>query len=578
MNGIPLPQVSIKWFSPLHETFRTRLSVYEHAKYLCQQEVLLDRHLHGYYANGTKMTMETSYNTIIKVPTRALTFKVGKIRFERDGLWIVGQEQSWQQQRLEEDFAVSGKVDVANSDDMLRHHHEEATTKDSTIRNLMSMATLTAKGMGKASTVPNHITNFREEMGINTKKNVVDDVIMVDATSPTVAASPATVIINTNHADVTKTTGYVTPSPPPSDHPSDNDDDDSKNGTIEATTILTTTITNDSIPRSNKKRIGTKQPITTTKLTTPTLLFPSLSGVTARTTSQTNKDKSKNNNKKMKQDSVSGMSFFKPNYQSYCLNAEQIQLCYTAGIEHYDQIIRTVTARGLTQELADGFDLLRERGKGRFDMELPIFDHDPRFQFLTCMKQAPWMPIVRQILGKDVVLIHKGMFLAMPGCDKQDYHQDGLHLNKLYQKPCHAINVFIPLVDMTSRQIGPTEFCLGSHILGQEAFREEFLCTPLVPAGCPIIFDYRLGHRGLANGSKNCRPIVYCTYAPAHQHKEFRDSMNFSRKRYHKIGNLVDIAPNRYERAQKRQRTIEDQLFEQAIQASTTKMLMKKDP
>ena len=189
-------------------------------------------------------------------------------------------------------------------------------------------------------------------------------------------------------------------------------------------------------------------------------------------------------------------------------------------------------------------------------MELPAFD-GPEFSFITNLKKTPWMPVVRQILGKDVVLIHKGIFLSLPGAETQSYHQDGLHLTTQYQKPCHAINVFVPLIDLQMKS-GPTEFCLGTHILGQEDYDEAFLETPLVKAGTPVIFDYRLGHKGLANTSDSCRPILYCTYAAAVDGKEFRDSINFSRKRYHKLGEMVTKAPSREERAQKRQRILED--------------------
>lgn len=197
--------------------------------------------------------------------------------------------------------------------------------------------------------------------------------------------------------------------------------------------------------------------------------------------------------------------------------------------------------------------MLRERGHGRFDMELPAFE-ESKFSFLNDTRKSPWMPLVRAVLGKDVVLIHKGMFLSMPGAERQSYHQDGPHLTTAYQKPCHAINVFIPLVDLSLAN-GPTEFCLGSHILGNDALDEQFCETPTVAAGTPILFDYRLGHRGLANTSADCRPIVYCTYAASANGKEFRDSVNFSRKRYHRIGDLVEKGMSRDERARKRMRS-----------------------
>jgi hypothetical protein len=248
-----------------------------------------------------------------------------------------------------------------------------------------------------------------------------------------------------------------------------------------------------------------------------------------------------------------------PTSTHWRLDQEQVRLCYNAGTDHFNSVMVTVKARDLERELQDGFDLLRERGRGRYDMELPALD-TPAFRFLTVGK-APWMPVVREILGKDVALIHKGMFLSLPGAEPQEYHQDGPHLNTQYQKPCHAVNVFVPLVDLSMRS-GPTEFCLGSHILGQEEYDKEFLETPLVPAGTPIIFDYRLGHLGLGNSSDACRPILYCTYAAAADGKEFRDSVNFSRKRYHRIGDLVSKTPSREERKRKRELAAEEQQVE----------------
>ena len=262
--------------------------------------------------------------------------------------------------------------------------------------------------------------------------------------------------------------------------------------------------------------------------------------------------------------------------QRWCLKQEQIDLCYTACINHYEDVMRTVKARDLVRELADGFDVLRERGRGRFDMTLPAFD-TPEFDFLTDFNKTPWMPIVKTILGDDIVLIHKGCFLSMPDAEVQVYHQDGVHLTTQTQRPCHAINVFVPLTDLTSRN-GPTEFCLGSHILGNEGFDKDFLETPKPKAGIPVIFDYRLGHRGLGNNSNSCRPIVYCTYARASgDSKLFRDKENFSKKRYHQIGELTAKPLSREERRLNRKRSIESRKVEQERQ-KVLKAEQESDP
>mmetsp|Transcript_16823 Transcript_16823/g.20550 ORF Transcript_16823/g.20550 Transcript_16823/m.20550 type:complete len:231 (-) Transcript_16823:34-726(-) len=228
-------------------------------------------------------------------------------------------------------------------------------------------------------------------------------------------------------------------------------------------------------------------------------------------------------------------------------------MCTSAIMEHYEKVTYTIKARALHSELADGFDVFRERGRGRYDMQLPVFD-TPAFSFLTDLKEATWMPIVKKILGDDATLVHKGAFLSMPGSTTQVYHQDGPHLTTKYQRPCHAINVFIPLVDLEMKN-GPTEFCLGTHYLGFDGYAREMIDTPLSAAGTPVIFDYRLGHRGLGNSSGEARPIVYLTYTSAS--KEFRDSVNFSKKRYKKLGELIEKPISRSERALKRERDVD---------------------
>merc|ERR1739841_88741 len=103
--------------------------------------------------------------------------------------------------------------------------------------------------------------------------------------------------------------------------------------------------------------------------------------------------------------------------------------------------------------------------------------------------------------------------------------------------------------DMTN---GPTEFCLGTHYLGHENFVKENVYTPIVTAGTPVIFDYRLGHRGLGNNSQSVRPVVYLTYSSSASGKEFKDSVNFSRKYFRKLGELAEMPLSREERSKKR--------------------------
>lgn len=268
------------------------------------------------------------------------------------------------------------------------------------------------------------------------------------------------------------------------------------------------------------------------------------------------------------------------------LTEKQVELCYDAVMEHYSRVMHTVRVRELQDELRDGFDVFRERGRNRFDMEIDSLNN---FGFLTSLEEekAPWLELVRIVLSNDVKkeekkkqakvctenetlgnekfgpdpstetqkrieieLVHKGSFLSLPGAEAQVYHQDGLHLTTKTQRPCHAVNVFIPLVDLTLKN-GPTEFCLGTHILNQENFDKEFVDIPCVSAGTPILFDYRLGHRGLANTSDAPRPYVYLTYKLSST-TNWKDGKNFSRKRYRKFGDFCEIPLSREERSKRR--------------------------
>ena len=556
---VSIPTIHYKWISPLQQTFYTRKSAWDHAIELCKNDVLLDKVLRGYGANG---------KTILpKLPTQSATFNAGKLRFIRDGLWIIGQEEQWIHDRMtqeQNDSKVDGACDswiVDQIDGALNQPNDKMTSVDTSASNIVELKPPQQQRPWTG------VSLFINETRIQHRDNRIME-ISQEPTTHAISPSPS----KGKNSDTDSSTSSLS------------------TYTIEPATPIAlnpvTTITTDGKPSvilETPTLKGNSKPLDRNDVPTYTLV-EATKELRALWKSMTEDEKNKwNNNAKIKnalglKPALSSVSIHptsssaeslpvgnakqastktKPvNVQrskKWSLNEQQIQLCYDAGMEHYDQIMRTVTARDLFRELEDGFDLLRERGKGRWDMNLPEFETNS-FAFLNDINKTPWMPVVREILGKDVVLIHKGIFLSMPGSSKQVYHQDGPHLTTQYQKPCHAINVFVPLVDLVLDN-GPTEFCLGSHILGYDGLDEDFVTTPTVSAGQPIIFDYRLGHRGLGNSSTSCRPIVYCTYAASADGKEFRDSVNFSRKRYHRIGDLVEKGLTRAERAEKRQRT-----------------------
>ena len=156
-----------------------------------------------------------------------------------------------------------------------------------------------------------------------------------------------------------------------------------------------------------------------------------------------------------------------------------------------------------------------------------------------------------ELLGEDAELVAAGNVVAMSmegwaqhvdtgenevladNLGAQAWHADGPHLFTTLPDttlPAHAINIFVPLVDLTEEN-GPTEFAIGSHKLGHEYNEEEEevdgtsrVTSILAKAGDAILFDYRLWHRGLPNSSDTDRPMLYLVAARSF----WRDDRNYS--------------------------------------------------
>ncbi len=199
------------------------------------------------------------------------------------------------------------------------------------------------------------------------------------------------------------------------------------------------------------------------------------------------------------------------------------------------------------------FQEVSSRCLGRLDVRYGMDSYpfsDPRI-----LENSPWLPLVHKMLGNDAVLKYMGLIYSYPGSVDQPFHGDGPHLfGNNFQAPMHAVNVFIPLSDI-SKDLGPTEFVLGSHILENaktvqttlqkngtvpkntgEVFLEEIdyaedvdpnmnkLISPLLKFGSVLLYDYRTIHRGVTNSSlSECRHMFYMLYSKPW----FNESVNF---------------------------------------------------
>lgn len=182
------------------------------------------------------------------------------------------------------------------------------------------------------------------------------------------------------------------------------------------------------------------------------------------------------------------------------------------------------------QNLGTGLEVvsseLAQRSSGRFDVSLSA--GVPATAALLPGGAAPILAAISAILGQDWRVELHGAVVALPGAQEMAWHVDGSHLfpELPLHLPAHALNLFIPLVDIPE-EMGPTEFCPGSQFLTrgtrpsyvQPSVPPESLHytgTPVraaVPAGTALLADFRTLHRALPNRSERPRPLLYFSCA-----------------------------------------------------------------
>ncbi|CAH0482094.1 unnamed protein product [Peronospora belbahrii] len=169
------------------------------------------------------------------------------------------------------------------------------------------------------------------------------------------------------------------------------------------------------------------------------------------------------------------------------------------------------------------------REGGRIDMQLQSFSFQTHVvetinsvdRYLLNNMLATWESILTELFAPNSFqLEYIGCVLSRPGDGDQNWHLDGVHRNQSVQEPVNRLNVFVPLVAITD-QTGGTEMKIRSHLHDHgargtafEDYKDLPSVTACVEAGTPIIMDYRVWHRGLANTSENTvRPLLYFKYS-----------------------------------------------------------------
>ncbi len=219
---------------------------------------------------------------------------------------------------------------------------------------------------------------------------------------------------------------------------------------------------------------------------------------------------------------------------------EVVERCRVAAVDLSEELRDKVRARGIDPDGPNDFSFVgvHQRDPGRMDVRNhPAMGTEP-FADEALGEAAPWMPVIKRMLGSDCRLLWKGFVVTEPGTADQAYHPDGPPVPRevweahepeaLKQRgalPPHCLTVFVPLVSLVDGSPGATKFLPGSHheVLNVAALETEAEepgstggagspATLHVAEGDAIIFNNRVRHAGSANTSNSRRPLLYLVF------------------------------------------------------------------
>lgn len=180
-------------------------------------------------------------------------------------------------------------------------------------------------------------------------------------------------------------------------------------------------------------------------------------------------------------------------------------------------------------------ELCKRMHPRRFDVRLPVAGHEvlEGKSRLAEADEMTWAclhaearrwawPVLKDFVGSgdetldgETLIDLAGCVVSLSGSEPQKFHRDGKE---------GQYNVFVPLVPITAEN-GPTQFYPRSHDIKEydNLFEKPKLVAPCLSLGDMLIFDYRISHRGLGNGTRAVRPVAYMVYARRGVH----DDINF---------------------------------------------------
>ena len=188
------------------------------------------------------------------------------------------------------------------------------------------------------------------------------------------------------------------------------------------------------------------------------------------------------------------------------------------------------------------FREVMQRDTGRFDMDLSNTNLHPElnefFRFVSSDGDAPWNPLLSQLLGSEWEVNIMGVVTSTGGnvTKQQHWHADGPE----QMGPQTAVCCFLPLLDL-SETTGYTTFWSGTQKGKQQPLLACNIPTKMPPEsfhrgilsfGDVLLYDYKVIHRGEANRMKEgeIRPIMYIVYS-----KPGFEETNFTNNSIHDI-------------------------------------------
>lgn len=141
--------------------------------------------------------------------------------------------------------------------------------------------------------------------------------------------------------------------------------------------------------------------------------------------------------------------------------ASIVDSVYEQAVRNFDEVLNIIDENHLEFGIGikNGFKEIVQRHHNRYEM--PYKMDDSCFGFV--LNSAALRQLVGAILDcDDFIIANRSLVVSKPGCADQAWHSDGPHVSTTSDLPCHVLNVFIPLVDVTLSN-GPTEFRPGSQ-------------------------------------------------------------------------------------------------------------------